>query len=108
MQPWYSQKVPAGSVEEPQHLPDRREHVALTTGTDLLLTDAAIRKHKHGKHKKGKSSKKDKHSDKDCKAVKAKSVEMLRAERQAREQAERTRQDRLLRAHRGFPQPPGR
>ena len=105
MQPWYSQKVPAGSVEEPQQLPDSGEHVALTAGTDLLLTDAAIRKHKHGKHKKDKSSKKDKHSDE---AVKAKSVEVLRAERQAREQAERTRQDRLLRAHRGFAQPAGR
>ena len=108
MQPWYSQKVPAGSFEKHQQIPDSGQHIALTAGTDLLLTDAAIRKHKHGKHKKDKNSKKDKHSDKDSKAVKAKSVEVLRAERQAREQAEMTRQDRLLRAHRGFAQPAGR
>ena len=104
MQPWYSQKAP----EESQQVSDIGQHIALTAGTDLLLTDAAIRKHKHGKHKKDKSSKKDKHSDKDSKAAKTKSVEMLRAERQAREQAERARQDRLLRAHRGFAQPAAR
>lgn len=108
VQPWYSQKVPAGSLEEPQQIPDSGQHIALTAGTDLLLTDAAIRKHKHGKNKKDKNSKKDKHSDKGSKAVKSKSVEVLRAERQAREQAERTRQDRLLRVYRGFAQAAGR
>lgn len=102
MQPWYSQKVPAESCQEAQQLPDSGQHIALTAGTDLLLTDAAIRRHKHGKHKKDKHSKKGKHSDKESKAASAKSVEVLRGERQAREQTERVRQDRLLRAHRGF------
>ena len=108
MQPWYSQKIPAEPCQEAQQLPDSGQPIALTAGTDLLLTDAAIRRHKHGKDKKDKHSKKGKHSDKDTKAAGAKSVEVLRAERQAREQVERVRQDRLLRAHRGFAQPAAR
>lgn len=108
MQPWYSRKIPADPCQESQQLPDSGQHIALTAGTDLLLTDAAVRRPKHGKSKKDKHSKKGKHSDKESKAPSAKSVEVLRAERQAREQAERVRQDRLLRAHRGFAQPAAR
>ncbi|KAL3149395.1 hypothetical protein ABBQ32_002192 [Trebouxia sp. C0010 RCD-2024] len=105
-QPWYSRKVPPLPFEESQQLPDNGQRIALTAGTDLLLTNAAVRKHKHSKQRKDKKSKKVKNSDQE--AAKAKSVEVLRAERQAREQAERARQDRLLRAHRGFAQPAAR
>lgn len=108
LQPWYSKTVAPLPFEESQQLPDRGQRIALTAGTDLLLTDSAVRKHKHDKQRKDKKSKKGKHSDQDNKAAKAKSVEILRAERQAREQAERARQDRLLRAHRGFAQPAAR
>lgn len=106
LQPWYSRKVPPLPFEESQQLPDNGQRIALTAGTDLLLTNAAVRKHKHSKQRKDKKSKKVKNSDQE--AAKAKSVEVLRAERQAREQAERARQDRLLRAHRGFAQPAAR
>ena len=108
LQPWYSQKLPTGPGEESQQFPDTGQQIALTAGTDLLLTDADVMKHKHGKHKKDKKSKKGKRPDQDNKAANGKSVDVLRAERQAREQAERARQDRLLRAHRGFVQPAAR
>ena len=100
--------MPSLPFEESQQLPDSGQHIALTAGTDLLLSDAAVRKHKHSKQGKDKKSKKGKHSAQDKKAAMVKTVEVLRAERQAREQAERARQDRLLRAHRGFAQPTAR
>ncbi|DBB08958.1 TPA: hypothetical protein ACH3X3_007593 [Trebouxia sp. C0006] len=97
-QPWYSRK--ASSPPPPEaRLPDVGQGIALTAGTDLLLTDAAVKQHSHHKHKK--SRKKSRHE----KESKVKSVSELRAERQAREQAERSRQDRLLQAHKGFARP---
>ena len=104
MQPWYSQKA-AADEDTSQQVPDTGQQIALTAGTDLLLTDAAIREHKHSKHRKDKKDKKEKHSNKDGKHAKVKSVEELRAERQDRESTERRRQDRLLQVHRGFAGP---
>lgn len=103
--PWYSQKVCDATDGEPQLLPDKGQHIAFTAGTELLLTDAAVKQHKHDKRKQSKKDRKQNHSEKDSKRAQAKSVEELRAERQAREQKERNRQDRLLHAHRGFAQP---
>ncbi|KAA6427499.1 MAG: hypothetical protein FRX49_02162 [Trebouxia sp. A1-2] len=97
-QPWYSRK--ASSPPPPEaRLPDIGQGIALTAGTDLLLTDAAVKQHSRHKHRK--SRKKSRHE----KESKVKSVSELRAERQVREQAERSRQDRLLQAHKGSARP---
>lgn len=101
-QPWYSRKASSPPPVAAHHAPDHGQAIALTAGTDLLLTDALVRKHSiHKQHKKDK--RKSRPQKKNSSNVK--SVHELRTERQAREQAERTRQDRVLQAHRLYARP---
>ncbi len=102
LQPWYSRKAASPPPSAEQQAPDDGQDIALTAGTDLLLTDCIVTKHSRHKHKK---DKKRQGPEKDTKSSRIKSVIELRAERQAREQAERTRQERLLHVHRGYARP---
>ena len=101
LQPWYAQKIAPESATAASQAADTGQPVALTTGTDLLVTDAAVRKCSH-KHKK---DKKKHHRDKVMNMAKIKSVHELRAERQAREDMEKQRQNAVLHAHRGVARP---
>ena len=100
MQPWYAQKANTTSQAPAfDHATDRGQAIALTAGTDLLVTDTQLKRHKHKKDRK-----KRRH-DKDKQQPKIQSVHDLRAERQAREDAERLRQNKLLHQHRGVARP---
>ena len=104
MQPWYAQKATTTTTTTTEalafdHAADRGQPIAVTAGTDLLVMDTQLKKHKHKKDRK-----KRRH-DKDKKQPKPQSVHDLRAERQAREDAERLRQNRLLHQHQGVARP---